>query len=51
VQTSPDARLILSGILDEIFQDVVDAYEKRNFRLVESMTIGEWTSGVFAPKA
>jgi ribosomal protein L11 methyltransferase len=51
VQTSPDARLILSGILDEIFQDVVDAYEKRDFRLVESMTIGEWTSGVFAPKA
>ena len=51
VQKSPDARLILSGILDEIFRDVVDAYAKRDFRLVDSITIGEWTSGVFAPNA
>ncbi|MBO7166460.1 MAG: 50S ribosomal protein L11 methyltransferase [Kiritimatiellae bacterium] len=51
VHFSSESRLILSGILDELFPEVVEAYAKRNFRLVESKTIGEWTSGLFAPDA
>ncbi len=40
-------RLILSGILSELYPDVRAAYEKLGFSEVSSKTKGEWTTGLF----
>lgn len=40
-------RLILSGILTELYPEVRAAYEQRGFREVSSKTIGEWQTGLF----
>ena len=48
----PAGRLILSGILDEIYPDVVAAYAALGFREEDSELIGEWRTGLFqAPRA
>ncbi|MEI6563973.1 MAG: 50S ribosomal protein L11 methyltransferase [bacterium] len=41
---SPDARLILSGILNPQAADVRSAYEAQNMSLVEALQLGEWTT-------
>lgn len=38
--------LIISGILAEIYDDVLDAFTKRGFKEVSRKTIGEWTTGL-----
>ena len=43
----PDGRLILSGILDELYPDVRTAYTALGFREVASELIGEWRTGLF----
>jgi ribosomal protein L11 methylase PrmA len=43
------SRLILSGILDEIYPEVAAAYTALGFREVSSRRIGEWRTGLFAP--
>ena len=40
-------RLILSGILTELYPEVRAAYEQRGFREVSSKTVGEWQTGLF----
>jgi len=48
----PNGRLILSGILDELYPEVAAAYAAHGFREVESELIGEWRTGLFqAPGA
>ena len=49
VDRRPSSRLILSGILDEIYPDVAAAYAKQGFREVSSRLVGEWRTGLFAP--
>ena len=49
VDRSPSSRLILSGILDEIYPDVAAAYAAQGFREVSSRLVGEWRTGLFAP--
>ena len=39
-------RLVVSGILDDIYEDVLAAYASRGFREVSRKTIGEWTTGL-----
>ena len=48
---SVGGRLVLSGILDEIYSDVCAAYASRGFREVSRKTRGEWTTGLFARDA
>ena len=43
-----DGRLILSGILEEVYPEVHDAYVARGFREVSSKLVGEWRTGLFA---
>ena len=50
VATGPDSRLILSGILDEIYPEVSSAYAALGFREVSSKLVGEWRTGLFAPQ-
>ena len=38
--------LIISGILTELYPDVLAAYEKRGLKEVNRKTIGEWTTGL-----
>ena len=38
--------LVVSGILNELYPEVLAAYEARSFREVSSKTIGEWTTGL-----
>ena len=38
--------LVVSGILNELYPDVLAAYEARSFREVSRTTIGEWTTGL-----
>ena len=38
--------LIISGILTELYPDVLAAYEKRGLKEVSRKTIGEWTTGL-----
>ena len=40
--------LIISGILTEIYPEVLAAYEARGLREVSRRTIGEWTTGLLA---
>ena len=39
-------RLIVSGILTELYPEVLAAYEARGLREVSRKTIGEWTTGL-----
>ena len=39
-------KLIISGILDELYPEVLAAYVKRGFRELKRKTIGEWTTGL-----
>ena len=39
-------RLVVSGILNELYPEVLAAYEARSFREVSRKTIGEWTTGL-----
>ena len=41
-------RLVVSGILAEIYPEVLSAYEARGFREVSRKTYGEWTTGLLA---
>ena len=43
-----DGRLILSGILEEVYPEVHAAYTALGFREVSSKLIGEWRTGLFA---
>lgn len=51
VSRRPDARLVLSGILDEIYSEVAAAYEAQGFREVSSKLVGEWRTGMWKPLA
>ena len=44
----PDGDLILSGILDELYPEVAEAYSRLGFRERESRLIGEWRTGLFS---
>ena len=44
----PGGRLILSGILDELYPEVAAAYVPLGFSETESELIGEWRTGLFA---
>ena len=39
-------KLIISGILTELYPEVRSAYEARGFKELSNMTIGEWTTGL-----
>ena len=41
-------RLIVSGILNELYPEVLAAYEARGFRELDHTTLGEWTTGLLA---
>ena len=43
----PGGRLILSGILDELYPEVAAAYAALGFRETENELIGEWRTGLF----
>ena len=43
----PGGELILSGILDEIYHEVRDAYAARGFVEQDSILDGEWRTGLF----
>ncbi len=43
-------RLIISGILTEIYDEVLSAYTSRGFKELKRKTIGEWTSGIMTLK-
>lgn len=40
--------LIISGILNEIYPEVLAAFEKRGFRELSRKEIGEWTTGLIS---
>ena len=44
---APGGRLILSGILEEVYPEVHAAYVAMGFREVSSKLIGEWRTGLF----
>lgn len=44
---APGGRLVLSGILEEVYPEVRAAYAARGFREVSSRLIGEWRTGLF----
>ena len=43
----PGGRLVLSGILDELYPEVREAYAALGFRELSSKLIGEWRTGLF----
>ena len=43
----PGGRLILSGILEEVYPEVHDAYSALGFKELESELVGEWRTGLF----
>ena len=47
-RVAADGRLILSGILEEVYPEVHAAYTALGFREVSSKLIGEWRTGLFA---
>ena len=49
VTCAPTSRLILSGILDEIYPEVAAAYAELGFREISSKLVGEWRTGLFSP--
>ncbi|MBR3223156.1 MAG: 50S ribosomal protein L11 methyltransferase [Kiritimatiellae bacterium] len=48
VSSAVGSRLIVSGILSELYPDVLAAYEVRGLREVSRRTLGEWTTGLLA---
>ena len=44
---APGGRLVLSGILEEVYPEVRAAYAARGFREVSSRLVGEWRTGLF----
>jgi len=48
VAPGPNARLVLSGILDEQYAAVRAAYQSQGLREVDSILIENWRSGLFA---
>jgi len=44
-------RLIVSGILNELYPEVLAAYETRGFRELDRTTLGEWTTGLLSKSA
>jgi ribosomal protein L11 methyltransferase len=46
-QLNPGGTVVLAGILAKEFAQVQFEYEQKGFRLKESATKGEWTSGAF----
>ncbi len=44
----PGGRLILSGILEELYPEVAAAYAAQGFRELSARTRGEWRTGLFA---
>jgi ribosomal protein L11 methyltransferase len=44
---NPGGRIILSGILDELYPEVKGTYEALGFREESSKLIGEWRTGLF----
>ncbi|MBR5548837.1 MAG: 50S ribosomal protein L11 methyltransferase [Kiritimatiellae bacterium] len=44
----PGGRIILSGILDELYPEVKAAYEALGFSEASSKLIGEWRTGLFS---
>ena len=44
-------RLIVSGILNELYPEVLAAYEARGFRELDRTTLGEWTTGLLSKSA
>jgi hypothetical protein len=38
--------LVISGILDTLYEEVLSEYVKRGFKEVSRKTIGEWTTGL-----
>ena len=44
-------RLIVSGILTELYPEVLSAYEARGFREEARTTLGEWTTGLLTSVA
>ena len=44
---APGGRLILSGILEEVYPEVAAAYAAQGFAEVSSKLIGEWRTGLF----
>ena len=44
---APQGRLILSGILEEVYAEVKQAYEERGFKEISSKLVGEWRTGPF----
>lgn len=44
---SPDARLILSGILDAKYPDIVTRFAQEGLQEESQKTLGEWTTGCF----
>ena len=48
VFVNPGGRLILSGILDEQYGEVRDAYAALGFAEISSRLIGEWRTGIFS---
>ena len=43
----PNGRLILSGILDELYPEVKSAYERLGLSEISTRLIGEWRTGLF----
>ena len=39
-------KLVISGILSEIYEEVLAAYAKHGFMEISRKTFGEWTSGL-----
>lgn len=46
IAPSVGRRLIISGILNELYPDVLAAYAARGFREAGRRTLGEWTTGL-----
>ena len=47
----PGGKLILSGILDEVYPDVKRAYEAQGYAEVSNKLVGEWRTGLFVRTA
>jgi ribosomal protein L11 methylase PrmA len=41
---------VISGILTEIYPEVLSAYEKEGFEEISQKTLGEWTTGLLIRK-
>ena len=41
-------RLVISGILEELYPEVLSAYENQGFSEVSRKTVGEWTTGLLS---